>query len=41
MRITVVEPGSRASNVLDVIVRASDSKLVGMEFVDLVADEPL
>ncbi|HJW98513.1 MAG TPA: PilZ domain-containing protein [Terriglobales bacterium] len=41
LRITVVEPGSRATNVVDVIVRACEGKLVGMQFVDLVADEPL
>jgi hypothetical protein len=35
MRITVLEPGSRATNVLDVIVHRSDGDKLGMEFVDV------
>ena len=36
MRITVVEPGSRATTVLDVVVRQRDGSKVGMEFLDSV-----
>ena len=35
MRITVLEPGSRATNVLEVIVHRSDGDKLGMEFVDV------
>jgi hypothetical protein len=41
MRITVLEPGSRATNVLDIIVHLSDGNKVGMEFVNIVPDQPL
>lgn len=41
LRITVVEPGSRTTNVLDVVVRKQDGSRLGMEFVDIVADKPL
>ena len=34
MRVTIVEPGSRATNVANVVVRFRDGKKVGMEFVE-------
>jgi len=34
LRITVVEPGSRATTVLDVVVRQRDGAKVGMEFLE-------
>jgi hypothetical protein len=40
MRITIVEPGSRATNVAEVVVRFRDGKKVGMEFVETTADNP-
>jgi hypothetical protein len=39
LRITVTEPGSRATNVVDVIVRSSEAASVGFEFVSSVPDE--
>jgi len=41
LRITITEPGSRATNVVDVIVRQRQASNVGMEFVDLVPDKPV
>ena len=41
LRITITEPGSRATNVVDVIVRQRQGSNVGMEFVNLVPDKPL
>ena len=41
LRITITEPGSRATNVMDVIVRQRQGSSVGMEFVDVVPDKPL
>jgi hypothetical protein len=41
LRITITEPGSRASNVMDVIVRQRQGSSVGMEFIDLTPAEPL
>ena len=41
LRITITEPGSRATNVVDVIIRQRQGSNVGMEFVDLVPDKPL
>jgi hypothetical protein len=38
LRITVLESGSRATNVLDVIIRQREGGKVGMEFVDPVLD---
>jgi hypothetical protein len=40
MRVTIVEPGSRATNVAEVVVRFRDGKKVGMEFVEPSADDP-
>ena len=40
LRITITEPGSRATNVVDVIVRQRQGNSVGLEFVDLVPDKP-
>jgi len=39
IRITVLEPGSRATNVLDVVVRGNDGGKLGIEFVNIVPDE--
>jgi hypothetical protein len=39
IRVTVLEPGSRATNVLDVVVRGNDSGKLGIEFVNIVPDE--
>ena len=41
MRITIVEPGSGATNVADVVVRFRDGKKMGMEFVEGSPDGPL
>jgi hypothetical protein len=41
LRITIKETGSRATNVLDVIIRQRQGSSVGMEFVDVVPDKPL
>ena len=41
LRITVVEPGSRATNVLDVIVHRHDGQKLGLEFINLLPDSPL
>ena len=41
LRLTVVEPGSRETNVVVVAVRHREGAKLGMEFVDLVPDEPL
>lgn len=40
LRITVVEPGSSASNVLEVVVRQREGGKIGMEFVDSTLDKP-
>jgi hypothetical protein len=39
LRVTIVEPGSRATNVADVVVRFRDGKKIGMEFVEPTADD--
>jgi hypothetical protein len=39
LRVTVTEPGSRATNVVDVIVRSTEPSNVGFEFVSAVAEE--
>ena len=39
IRITVLEPDSRATNVLDVIVRGNQAGKLGIEFVNIVPDE--
>jgi hypothetical protein len=36
MRITVLEPGSRATNVVEVVVHRRDGVKLGMEFVESV-----
>lgn len=41
MRLTVIEPGSRETNVVVVAVRHRDGPKLGLEFVELVLDEPL
>lgn len=40
MRVSVVEPGSRETNVVVVALRHRDGPKLGLEFVELVADEP-
>jgi hypothetical protein len=40
MRITIVEPGSRASNVAEVVVRFRDGKKVGLEFAETTTENP-
>ena len=39
MRITIIEPGSRATNILKVTVRRREGNILGMEFVDEVSDQ--
>lgn len=39
LRITITEPGSRATNVVDVIVRSRNGASIGFEFVSSVPDE--
>jgi len=41
MRLNVVEPGSRKTNVVVVAVRHRDGSKLGLEFVELVPHEPL
>jgi hypothetical protein len=41
LRISIVEPGSRATNVVDVVVRSRDGKKLGVQFVEVVPDRPL
>jgi hypothetical protein len=41
LRLTIVEPGSRETNVVVVAVRNRDGSKLGMEFVEAVPDEPL
>ena len=41
MRITIIEPGSRETNVVVVALRHRDGSKLGLEFVELVPDEPL
>ena len=41
LRITIVEPGSRATNVVEVVLRYRDGKKLGLEFVEVVPDKPL
>lgn len=36
LRLTVLEPGSRATNVVDVVVHRRDGVKLGMEFVESV-----
>ena len=38
LRITVLEPGSRTTNVVDVVVRRHEGGRLGMEFVDIVSE---
>lgn len=39
IRITILEPGSRATNVLDVVIRGNNGGKLGIEFVNIVPDE--
>jgi hypothetical protein len=39
LRVTVVEPGSRTTNVLDVVVRQLDGDRLGMEFIRIIPDK--
>jgi hypothetical protein len=39
LRITITEPGSRATNVVEVVVRNKEAASVGFEFVSSVPDE--
>jgi len=41
IRITITEPGSRATNLVDVLVRQRQGSNVGMEFVDVIPNKPL
>ena len=38
MRISIVEAGSRETNVVNVVVRRLEGNILGMQFVDNVAD---
>ena len=38
MRISIVESSSRETNVVDVVVRRLEGNILGMQFVDKVAD---
>jgi len=38
MRISIVEAGSRETNVVNVVVRRLEGNILGMQFVDKVAD---
>jgi hypothetical protein len=33
LRITIIEPGSQASNTIDIVIRYIDKKVMGVEFV--------
>jgi hypothetical protein len=41
MRLTIVEPGSRETNVVVVAVRNREGSKLGMEFVEAAPGEPL
>jgi len=41
LRVSIVEPGSRATNVVDVVIRFREGKKLGVEFVEMVPDKPL
>ncbi|HWC18853.1 MAG TPA: hypothetical protein VG498_17720, partial [Terriglobales bacterium] len=38
MRISIVESSSKETNVVDVVVRRLEGNILGMQFVDKVAD---
>ncbi|PYY18142.1 MAG: hypothetical protein DMG60_09395 [Acidobacteria bacterium] len=38
MRISIIESSSRETNVVDVVVRRLEGNILGMQFVDKVAD---
>jgi hypothetical protein len=41
LRLSIVEPGSRATNVVDAVVRFRDGNKLGVEFVEVVPDTAL
>ena len=41
LRVSIVEPGSRETNVLVVAVRNREGSKLGMEFVEAIPNEPL
>jgi hypothetical protein len=41
LRLSIVEPGSRATNVVEAVVRFRDGNKLGVEFVEVVPDKPL
>ena len=41
LRLSIVEPGARATNVVEAVVRFREGNKLGVEFVEVVADKPL
>jgi PilZ domain-containing protein len=41
LRLSIVEPGSRATNVVEAVVRFRDGNKLGVEFVEVVPDKSL
>ena len=41
LRLSIVEPGSRATNVVEAVVRFREGNKLGVEFVEVVPDKPL
>ena len=41
LRLSIVEPGSRATNVVEAVVRFHEGSKLGVEFVEVVPDRPL
>ncbi len=41
LRLSIVEPGTRATNVVEAVVRFREGNKLGVEFVEVVPDKPL